>query len=132
MGVRGGGNSERIWIGNYYYFLDHAVFMAVPDTDKPVEYFIIEASPAGAVKFIEGEAAEKENDWSPSMYIDWESMIEFSAKYTNPDDDQKVTITIKAMNSDGNVVVSDTWSGKLKEKGENFHNITLSEILTKY
>lgn len=101
-------------------------------TTQTIEYFTIEVSPGYAVLFIEGQMASKEegNDWRAPMIIDSRGggeVIDFSAKYTG--DDQKVTITIKAMNSSGNVVVSDTWSGKLSEKGENFYNGFWSDTL---
>ena len=115
------GGGKRIWIGNYGYFSEQAIFQAVPYTDDPIAYFTIEASPEGAVQFIEGEVAGTGNAWSPSIDIDGDLVIDFSAKYTDPDNEKEVTITVTAINSSGKVVVSDKWSGKLSdEKKENF------------
>ena len=137
--MRGGG--KRIWIGNHGYsstFSDQAYFDAMPTTDhsttQTIEYFTIEVSPADAVLFIESQMASKEedNDWRAPINIDSTyggAVIDFSAKYTDHEDDQEVTITVTAMNSSGKVVVSDTWSGKLSEKGENFRNGIWSDTL---
>ena len=119
---------KRIWIKNKSYSSNQASFMAMPTTDiliQTIEQFTIEASPAGAVQFMEGNG----NAWRAPITIGSRAggeVIYFSAKYINSGDNRKVTITIKAMNSSGKVVVSDKWSGKLSEKGENFSNGFLS------
>ena len=126
------GGGKRIWIKNMSYSSNQASFMAMPTTDvliQTIEQFTIEVSPAGAVQFIEGEREGNGSAWKEPITIGGGGVIYFSAKYKDPDDDQKVTITVTAMNSDENVVVSDTWSGKLSEKGENFRNGILSDTL---
>ena len=104
--------------------------MAMPTTDiliQTLEQFTIEASPAGTVQFMEGNG----NAWRASMTIGSRAgseVIDFSVKYINSGDNRKVTITIKAMNSSGKVVVSDNWSGKLSEEKENFSRWNLLDF----
>ena len=124
------GGGKRIWIKNKSYSSNQASFMAMPTTDiliQTIEQFTIEASPAGAVQFMEGNG----NAWRASMTIGSRAggeVIDFSVKYMNSGDNRKVTITIKAMNSSGKVVVSDKWSGKLSEEKENFSRWNLLDF----
>lgn len=127
------GGGKRIWIKNMSYSSNQASFMAMPTTDiiQTIEQFTIEASPAGTVQFIEGGGEDNGNAWRASMTIDSRAggeVIDFSVKYINSGENRKVTITIKAMNSSGKVVVSDTWSGKLSEEKENFSRWNLLDF----